>query len=131
MFILHIRIREYVLESPGFRTLFSAIFPILSGILSGTFVFELSGPAGLIWSNFYKTRSFYALIALIVGIYWYNRALYFYEREARRFLDADYCLAYMRSKCLPEAANRYRALIRTGEGGELKRAMDEMQKILK
>jgi hypothetical protein len=80
---------------------------------------------------FYKVRSFYGLCALIVGIYWYNRELYLYEREVSRFLDSDYYIAYMRSKCLPEAAERYKELIRNGVGGEFKQAMDEIRKILK
>jgi len=125
------RVREYILESPGFRTLFSAVIPILAGVLSGAFVFELTTSNTLAWANFYKARSFYALVVLSLCIYWYNRELYLYEREVRRFLDADYCIAYMRSKCLPEAASRYRELIRNGGGGEFKQAMDELRKILK
>jgi hypothetical protein len=40
-------------------------------------------------------------------------------------------MAYMRSKCLPEAAEQYKLLIKNGTGGELKQAMDELKKILK
>jgi hypothetical protein len=55
--------RQYILESPGLRTLFSAIFPIVAGVLSGTFIFEITTPAGLVWGMFYKVRSFYGLCA--------------------------------------------------------------------
>lgn len=48
-----------------------------------------------------------------------------------RFSDNDYCMAYMRSQCLPEAAEQYKRKIRDGEGGELKQAMDELKKVLK
>jgi len=123
--------REYLFESPGLRTFFSAIIPIVAGVLSGSFVIEITTSSGLAWGVFYKARSFYALVALSLAIYWYNRALYLYEREVQRFMDADYCIAYMRSKCLPEAAERYKELIRNGVGGELKRAMDELSKILR
>ncbi len=123
--------REYILESPGCRTFFSAVIPIVAGVLSGTFVLEITTSNGLAWRIFYKAHSFYALFVLSLGIYWYNRALYLYEREVQRFLDADYCVAYMRSKCLPEAAQRYKELIRSGAGGELKQAMDELRKILR
>src|SRR6267142_6480242 len=125
------RAREYILESPGCWTLFSAVIPIRAGVLSGTFIIEITSSNGLAWAHFYKAPSFYVLFTLSLGIYWYNRALYLYDIEAQRFLDADYCIAYMRSKCLPEAAERYKELIRTGAGGELKQAMDELRKILR
>jgi hypothetical protein len=86
---------------------------------------------GVAWALFYKAWSFYALLFLCVVIYWYKRELYLHEREIQRFLDSDYCIAYMRSKCLPEAAERYKELIRTGFGGELIQAMDELRKILR
>jgi len=126
-----IKLRQYILESPGCRTVLSTVIPVVAGVLSGTFVLEITPPAGLDWGLFYKAPSFYALCMLTVVIYWYNRELYLYEREIDRFLDSDYCIAYMRSKCLPEAAERYRELIRSGAGGELKQAMDELRKILK
>lgn len=125
------KLREHVLESPGLRTFVSTVIPIIAGLFSGTFVLEVTVPSGLDWSLFYKAPSFYALCVLSGIIYWYNRELYRYEREIHRFLDNDYCVAYMRSKCLPEAAERYKELIRTGAGGELKQAMDELKKILK
>jgi len=46
-------------------------------------------------------------------------------------LFPDYCLAYMRSKCLPEAAEKYKEKIRGGEGGELLQIMAEFKKSLK
>src|SRR2546428_372466 len=125
------RLRRYMLESPGFRTFFSAVVPIAAGALSGAFIFEITTPTGLEWMLFYKVKSFYALCVLSAVIYWYNRELFLYEREVKRFLDADYCIAYMRSQCLPEAAERYKELIRSGVGGELQKAMNELKKILK
>jgi hypothetical protein len=73
---------------------------------------------------------FYALIALGVILFLYNRSLYRRDVAIERFLDDDYCKAYMRSQCLPEAARRYKELIREGNIGELKRAMDEVKRIL-
>lgn len=119
------------MESPALQTLFSAVFPILAGVLSGTFIVEITVRGSVAWGNFYTAHSFYALCVLSVFIYLYNRELYLYAREVERFLDTDYCMAYMRSKCLPEAAERYKELIRTGVGGELKQAMDELRKILR
>jgi hypothetical protein len=124
-------IRQYLMESPGIRTLFSAVFPIVAGVLSGTFIFEITTSTGLAWKLFYGTSSFYALCVLSLVIYLYNRELYLYEQEISRFRDVDYCVAYVRSKCLPEAAERYKELIRNGSGGELKQAMDELRRALR
>lgn len=124
-------IRKRAVESPGLRTFFGGVIPIAAGVLSGVFTYEITTAAGIDWLLFYKVKSFYVLLVLSALIYWYNREIYLYEQEISRFLDADYCVAYMRSKCLPEAAERYKELIRTGAGGELQQAMNELRKILK
>jgi hypothetical protein len=124
-------IRALIIESPGWRTVFAFIVPLVAGILSGIFVSEITHSSEIAWKEFYKAKSFYGLLALSLCMYFYNKAIYLYEREISRFLDADYCTAYMRSKCLPEAAERYKKLIRSGDGGELKQAMDELKKVLK
>jgi len=126
-----IEIRALIVESPGWRTLFAFIVPVVSGVLSGVFVSEITQDAQIVWAEFYKAKSFYGLLALSWLTYAYNKAIYVHEREVSRFLDTDYCTAYMRSKCLPEAADRYKKLIRSGDGGELKQAMDELKKVLK
>jgi hypothetical protein len=125
------RIRVAVLESPGWKTFFSALIPIFVGVLSGTFVVEITVDGKLDWTLFAKSKSFYSLCALTFISYLYFKELYLYERQTERFLDADYCVAYMRSKCLPEAAERYKELIRGGNFGELAQAMDEVERILK
>jgi hypothetical protein len=125
-------LRARFLDSPRSKTLAFAISTVASGVLASAFVVEIALPGGgLVWANFYKCTSFYGLVVLLSIDYVLHRSVYIYETEIRRFLDADYCTAYMRSKCLPEAAERYRQLIREGKGGELKQAMDEIKKILK
>lgn len=125
------RLREYILDSPGCKTIVNVVLPLIAGVLSGTFVSEITQGDKLVWGHFYTAPSFYGLCVLTLVIYWYTRQLYLHEREIDKFLDANYCIAYMRSKCLPEAAERYRDLIRSGNGGELRQAMDELRKILK
>lgn len=124
-------IKALIVESPGWRTVFAFIVPLAAGVLSGIFVAEITKNSVIIWKELYKAKSFYGLLVLSLCMYFYNKAIYLYEREISRFLDADYCTAYMRSKCLPEAAERYKKLIRSGDGGELKQAMDELKKVLK
>lgn len=126
-----VKMRDAVLESPGWKTAFSTVIPILAGVLAGSFVLEITTPSGLDWMSFYKAPSFYGLLAIAIVTFTFNRETYLYERRVERFLDDDYCRAYMRSKCLPEAAEKYKKLIRDGEAGELTRAMKEFERILK
>lgn len=107
-------ISDKLFELPGWKTFFAVVIPVIVGILSGTFVAEISNGSLMDWSAFYRAKSFYGLLVMVVLSYVYNRAAYLYEREVVRFLDDDYCRAYMRSKCLPEAAERYKTLIRSG-----------------
>lgn len=122
---------DIIMESPGWKTFFSVVLPVLSAVFSGTFVAEITGPQGLQWNIFYKAWSLYGLFALTVIIYFYNRALYKREKDISRFSDSDFCMAYMRSKCLPEAAEKFREIIRQGHGGELVQIMMELKKSLK
>ncbi len=130
MNLMH-RLYDRILESPLWRTLVSIATTVAASILTGTFVYELSTESGLAWSLFYRAKSFYGLILVTAILYWHNRAVYTHEKQIDRFMDEEYCIAYMRSKCLPEAAERFKALIREGSGGELAHAMDEVQRILK
>jgi hypothetical protein len=120
-----------VLDSPGCKTVFGFVLPIITGILSGTFVSEITTINGLDWKLAKSSKSAYGLIILVYFIYKYHRTIYMREKEVARFLDNDYCVAYMRSQCLPEAAEKYKRIIKDGQGGELKQAMDELRKVLK
>lgn len=111
--------------------MFAFVIPLIAGVLSGIFVSEITTDGIVVWKEFYKAKSFYSLLLLTFLMYQYNKAVFLYEKELSKFLDSDYCIAYMRSKCLPEAAERYKELIRNGEVGELKQAMDEIKKVLK
>ena len=124
------RLFDPLIESPLWRTFISVITTVAASVLTGTFVYELSTETGLAWSTFYKIKSFYGLIFVTAILYWHSRALYVREKKLERFMDDEYCIAYMRSKCLPEAADRFKALIREGTGGELAQAMDEVRRIL-
>jgi hypothetical protein len=122
---------DVVMESPGWKTFFSVVIPILTGVFSGSFILEITGQQGIEWLHFYKAKSFYALVVLTLIIFFYNRALYLREVETNKFSDVEFCVAYVRSKCLPEAAAKFREKIRQGQGGELIEVMEELKKSLK
>jgi hypothetical protein len=124
-------IRRYILDSPLLKTASFAIGTVLTGILSGTFVSEITRNGEIVWSSFYTATSFYALIIIIAMIFVYYRELYLYDRDILRFKDNEFCLAYVRSQCLPAAVEMYSARIRAGDIGELEEAMREVRRILK
>lgn len=104
---------------------------IVAGVMSSAFIVEISTKDGLRWSDFYRATSFYVLIVLAIVNYIFHKSVYTREIDILKFRDNEYCKAYMRAKCLPEAAVRYKEMIRSGQIGELEKAMDEVDKILK
>lgn len=122
---------ERLLDSPGWRTFVYCTFSAVSGVLSGTFVAEITTTTGLDWSLSPKTYSLWALAITTGAQSIYARAVYKREASIEDFKDRAYCVAYMRSKCLPEAAEKYKEVIRSGNVGELEKVMSEVEKVLK
>ena len=110
---------------------FSLIWTVASGVLCSAFIVEISDSSGLHWSRCLQAPTFYALIGLSILVFLHTRAIYQHETSVERFLDDSYCKAYMRSQCLPEAAQKYKELIRSGQVGELEKAMNEFRRSLK
>lgn len=124
------RLRFFTLESPAGKTLVTVLTTVLAGVLSGTFVTEITVDSALNWILFYKAKSFYALGALTIFSYWHTRAVYLIERDVSKFADREYCIAYIRSQCLPDLAEQVRQQLRQGHGGQFERAMDELRRSL-
>lgn len=120
-----------LVESPTIRAIIPSLLAAAIGVLSGSLVTEITTPKGLAWNTVHHTFSFYGLIALTFVQVAYSRLMYESDRDVVRFAESEYCIAYLRSRCLPEMANRYQELSRSGEGGEFKRAMDEIKEVLK
>jgi hypothetical protein len=125
------KITDFVLGSPGWRAFINCAVPILSGVFTGVFIAQITGPNGLLWEKWATAWGLYPLAFLIIVLFLYNRALYRRETEVLKFADSAFCMAYVRSKCLPQAAERYKEMIRTGHGGELAQVMAELKKSLK
>jgi hypothetical protein len=125
-----VKFLEPIFCNPVWKTVFQAVLPIVAGIFSGTFTAEITTPAGLDWGGTHKTYSLYVLIFLIGVIYLYHKTLYRREVDVLSFSDDEYCVAYMRSKCLPAAAQKYRDMIENGSGDELNKLMKQFKKSL-
>lgn len=119
------------MESPAVRAFMNVIMPILSGLLSGVFTAQITGPKGLEWGRCIDAWALYPLVVFALLLFFYTRALYLHQTHVLNFANPDFCIAYMRSKCLPQAAEKYKELIREGKGGELTQAMAELKKSLK
>jgi len=119
-----------LLESALARALVPTILSVAIGVLSGSLVTEITTPRGLDWSHVHSTVSFYGLILSTVLQGMYAKLLYGYEQEVLKFADTEYCIAYLRARCLPELAARAQERIRNGEGGEFKAAIEEIRQVL-
>lgn len=104
--------KDWLLVSPLGKTFGFFISVILSGVFSGALITEITIEGNLDWSTVHEAKSFYVLLGLLIVIYVYNRFLYQEEQSVRKFLDNDYCRAYVKSKALPELAGEYRKIIR-------------------
>lgn len=106
------KILDYIKERPEVRTAIFILSVILSGILSSSFVTEITVEGKLVWSIFYKTTSFWLLCIYTFLLYLYNKFLYQHEKNILNFLDDNYCKAYIRSQCLPEIIEKYKKDLR-------------------
>ena len=118
-------------DSPVARIAISTIFTIVLMILAGAVPVEISSPSGVQWKNVVHVGSFWTL--LVVAAVWilYQRRVYLADLEIVKFRDADYCRAYMRSRCLPELAAQTQRAIRDGNDGAIKQAMNDLKNLLR
>lgn len=120
-----------ILESPRAKVVISSVLPVLTGVFSGAFVNQITDSGRILWGNFYLSPSFYLLIGVTALIVLINKAAFNRDLEIERFSDEDYCVAYMRSKCLPEIALKYQEIIKSGDGMNINQLMKELKKSLK
>lgn len=111
-------VKHLIAKSPLIRATINFVFIIVSGVLCSAFVTEINTLNGLSWMLFYKTKTFYLIIALFYLFYLYNKFLYKLELNINAFISDEYCKAYVRSQCLPALANKYRELIEKGESSD-------------
>lgn len=124
-------IRRALLKSPMANAAISATLAVGIGVFSGSLIAEITTSKGLEWSIVFKTFSLYALAAFTGAQMLYTKTTYERDQQVLRFADQEYCIAYMRAKCLPEMAAKAQERIRNGQGGEFNAAMDEIKQVLK
>ena len=125
------KIFDYIAKSPAIKTLVFGISTIVSSILAGLFIYEITCTGNIAWKSFYKANSFYWILLWLLLMYFYNAILFKKEIDIIKFKDEDYCKAYIRSQCLPAVAARYRNAVRSGNTSELKDIASEIKRIMK
>lgn len=106
---------ENIIKYPEVKTIFFVFSVIISGVLCSAFVTEITIDGFLNWSLFYKATSFWIVLIYAILIYLYNRIVYKYEKNILKFLDDDYCVAYIRQQCLPELVDKYKKDLKLGK----------------
>lgn len=106
---------ENIIKYPEVKTVVFVFSVIISGVLCSAFVTEITVDGVLNWSLFHKATSFWIVLAYSILIYLYNRIVYKYEKNVLRFLDDDYCVAYIRQQCLPELVEKYKKDLKLGK----------------
>jgi len=106
---------NYIRDLPEVRTGIFILSVLLSGILCSGFITEITVNGKLEWSSFYQTTTFWILCVYTILLYLYNRFIYLHEKNILKFLDDDYCKAYIINQCLPEITERYKKDIKDGK----------------
>jgi hypothetical protein len=124
-------LKQRLADSPLAKALIPALLSVGIGVLSGSLITEITSASELKWSEAPRTISFWGLFLLTGAQIIFSRWVYEIDRDVMKFAETTYCVAFIRSRLLPEVAIRFGEQIRNGEGGELKRAMDEIREVLK
>lgn len=125
------RVKKWILTPLG-KTIVFVSSVIISGILCGTFVTEITVNGTLYWKKFNSTISFYLLVLYVVILYLYNRFIYVREKDIFNFLDEDYCKAYIRSRSLPAMMLRFESIIENGQNSsELIEIQNQLEELIR
>lgn len=98
--------KRFLVTSPLGRTIGFFLSIIVSGILCGTFVTEITRNGVIIWSLSGESKSFYLILFFLLFVYLYNKILYDEDVKIQNFADKDYCKAYLRKNTMNEFAKK-------------------------
>lgn len=119
-------------SSPEIKTLIFILSVLISGILCSGFITEITKDGKLDWTAFYNAVTFWLLIGYSFVIYLYNRFIFKFEKNILKYLDENYCKAYIVNACLPEITERYKQDLRSGKKtSEMIDINKELKKLLK
>ena len=126
-----VSLRDAIYASPKVRTAIPVVLSVGLGVFSNLLVTEMTLNGEIVWGSFYKTISFYAVLAFAYLTYRFHKGLYAHETEVERFKDADYCNALALSQLMPVHLAHAKAAIARGDTRRFALAMAQVKKILK
>ncbi|MDB9510459.1 hypothetical protein PN499_04595 [Kamptonema animale CS-326] len=118
------KIKFLIRESPSIQTLIFFFSVIVSGVLSGTLVTEITINSKIDWKLIYKSTSFYFILLLLFLVYIYNKFLH--EGKINEYKDKEFCRAYLRREALPELAKKNSELIKKGQNPQDLKDIDSL-----
>ena len=125
-------IKQLIKTSPKFKTLMFVFSVVISGILCGGFINEITADRQVKWSNFYQSTCFYLLVIYCFLAFIYFRFVYNEDVRTEDFKDDNFCKAYMRKEAIPELARKYKEELKKGsKPSELKEYHKELRELLK
>jgi hypothetical protein len=107
------KIKILTRESPFIQTLCFFFSVIVSGVLSGVLVTEITVNNKIDWELLPKSKSFYFILLLLFLVYIYNKLLH--EGKINEYKDKEFCRAYIRRESLPVLAKKTSELIKKGQ----------------
>jgi hypothetical protein len=125
------RFDRLMAKSPFVRTTLSLSSTLAASVLSATLIGEMTTQNGIEWTRLTHTVSFYLLLLISVLLYAYHRSLFAYDSHVLKYQDIEYCEAYVRSQCIPEAVSQYRRAMKAGDPDQLKEAKSELRRLVK
>lgn len=123
-------IKEKIFLSPLFKTVSFGFSVIVSGILCGSYVNELTVNNKVEFHRTFEILPTYIILIYLALIYIYLKFLYTAEKNILNFANKEHCVAYTRSQLIPELNNAMKTHIRTGRidlAREYGRFLDEIQ----
>jgi ABC-type bacteriocin/lantibiotic exporter with double-glycine peptidase domain len=118
-------------QKPIIKVIINNMFPIIMGVIGGLYTTTITDNSIIDFKSSFKKPIFYILIVMLFVNFTYNYVVYRYEKSLSRFIDDEYCMAYMRSQLIPEFADSYKVRIKNGEITDLEEIMKNFKKALK
>ena len=115
------------LRSPILKTITFFLSVILSGVLTNSYISEITKNGKTIWAISFSSLSFRLILVYLVVIFYYNKMLMRYENDLYNFADQEFCKAYLTKELLPQWVKLQKDKIRKGDLSGL----DELPEILK
>ena len=110
------RLTIFFLSKPLAKTIVFGISVFLSGILCSAFVAEITTKDGLLWGDFYKKWTFWFIVLYLLLVFSYNVFIYRAEKSVEKFMDENYCKAYVIRSCMQDIVEKAKDEINSTKG---------------